>query len=288
MTSESGANEIDLSGKSLSNVSVLKKYDRGKFKALNLHNNFLNDVSDMPRFLFLTELNLSSNRFKHVPDLSFLPALASLDVSGNMIESVISLSFMPALKSLKLAYNCIKSLHGLTSANVPNIEYLDLRENPIIATEYEIQPLGTLYHLKDIAINTSKVATIALLFTTCPSLQSVDRKSQAAWKDFAAKQLKAEVVPVEISTPHFDKVAAKYRNPTNSPPAQLQRISTGSASPVQLSYRGTKTNPQPTSPSLIPQFVRPSPPATLDGTFFNPKQHYYLMFIGINNLYLPF
>ena len=270
MSSEARANEIDLSGKSLSNLSALKKFDRGKYKSLNLHNNFLNDVSDMPRFLFLTELNLSSNRFKHVPDLSFLPALASLDVSGNMIESVISLSFMPALKSLKLAYNCIKSLHGLTSANVPNMEYLDLRENPIIATEYEIQPLGTPYHLKDVSINTSKVATIALLFTSCPSLQSVDRKSQAAWKDFAAKQLQAEAAPVEISTPHFDKVAAKYRNPTNSPPAQLQRISTGSISPVQLSYRGTKTNPQPTSPSLIPQFVRPPPPATLDGMDFIP------------------
>lgn len=266
MSSDSRSNEIDLSGKGLSNLSSLKKYDRAKFKSLNLHNNFLNDISDLPRFLFLTELNISSNRFKNVPDLSFLPALESLDVSGNMIESVISLSFMPALKSLKLAYNCIKSLHGLTSANIPNMEYLDLRENPIIATEYEVQPLGTLYHLKDIAINTSKLTTIALLFTTCPSLQSIDRKSQSAWKDFAAKQLKAEAVPVEISTPHFDKVAAKYRNPVNSPPVQLQRLSSGTSSPVQVSHKGTKKNPQPSSPSLIPQYVRPSPPATLDGT----------------------
>jgi Leucine-rich repeat (LRR) protein len=268
--SEFNSTDIDLVGKSLSNVSALKKFDRGKCKTLNLHNNMLNDISDLPRFLFLTELNISSNRFKFVPDLSFLPALTSLDVSGNMIESLITLPFLSTLKTLKMAYNCIKSLHGLTNANVPNLEHLDIRENPIVATEYEIQPIGTLYFLKDIAIQTNKIQIIALLFTSCPSLQFVDKKSQATWKEIAAKQLKEEA-RVEVNTPHFDKVAAKYKSTASSgQPSDLSvsRHSLEDKTPIHSPYRGVSAQQprsKPLSPSLIPKYCPPPRPETLDG-----------------------
>lgn len=223
------SDEIDLAGKNLHNLSALKKVDRSKCKVLNLHNNMLNDLTDLPRFLFLTELNISSNRFKYIPDLSFLPALTVLDASGNMIESVLSLSFLPGLKVLKLAYNCIRSLHGINGANVPNLELLDIRENPIAASEHEIQPISTLKHLTEVSIATSNLQIIALLFKTCPPLEFVDRKSQAIWREIALskKQPSKAAPPVRpappaavaatqaavepVPTPHFDKVAAKFK-----------------------------------------------------------------------------
>lgn len=282
MARDSKVGDIDLSGKGLTNLSVLKEYDRGKCSTLNLHNNMLNDMSDLPKFLFLTELNISSNRFKNVPDLSFLPALSSLDVSGNVIVSLVSLSFLPALKRLKLAFNNIKSLHGLTSANVPSLEYLDLRGNEIIPTDYEIKPIGTLFHLRNIAIETNDTKTIATLFTTCRSLEFVDHISESEWKILIAKRRKEEtplppappVQPVVINLPHFDKVAAMYRNAhalTDS--TQKERIvaspvgkRSAATSPVQSPYHsGTRANPKPSSPSFIPVYVHPSPPKTLDG-----------------------
>jgi Leucine-rich repeat (LRR) protein len=220
--------EIDLSGQSLHNLSTLRKADRSKCKVLNLHNNLLSDVNDMPRFLFLTELNISSNRLQYVPDLSFLPALTILDVSGNLIESVQSLSFLPGLKTLKLAYNCIKSLHGISGANVPNLEFLDIRENPISVSEHEIQPIKTLVLLTEISVGPQKLQLIALLFKSSDSLRFVDRKSREVWRDFmiSQKQSAAAAAPARLApaaastvpsvlvepvpTPHFDKIAAAH------------------------------------------------------------------------------
>jgi hypothetical protein len=223
--------EIDLAGKSIHDLSLLGKVDRSKCKVLNLHNNMLSDLNDLPRFLFLTELNVSSNRFKFVPDLSFLPTLTILDVSGNMIESVQSLCFLPALKSLKLAYNYIKSLHGINGANVPNLVFLDIRENPLSASEHEIQPIASLKQLSEISIGSNNLQIIALLFKTCSTLEFVDRKSQAIWRELALTKkhathtsaAKAATIPARVPapaataavepvpTPHFDKVAARFK-----------------------------------------------------------------------------
>jgi len=281
MTDESKTHDVDLSGKGLTNLSTLKKYDRGKLKSLNLHNNMLNEMSDLPRFLFLTELNISSNRFKFVPDLSFLPALTSLDVSGNVIVDLVSLSYLPALKKLKLAFNNIKSLQGLTRANVPDLEYLDLRGNEIVPTDYEVKPIGTLLKLKKIVIETKDTNTIAMLFTTCRSLEFVDHKSEDEWKSLILKKQKEEaptpsIQPVVINLPHFDKVAAMYRN-AHSTADSAQKGKTvaspvsrrpAAGSPVQSPYHSrTRANPKPSSPSFIPLYVHPSPPETLDGKY---------------------
>jgi hypothetical protein len=223
--------EIDLAGKSIHDLSLLRKVDRSKCKVLNLHNNMLSDLNDLPRFLFLTELNVSSNRFKFVPDLSFLPTLTILDVSGNMIESVQSLCFLPALKSLKLAYNYIKSLHGISGANVPNLVFLDIRENPLSASEHEIQSIASLKQLSEISIGSNNLQIIALLFKTCSTLEFVDRKSQAIWRELALTKKRAThtsaataaAIPARVPapaataavepvpTPHFDKVAARFK-----------------------------------------------------------------------------
>lgn len=292
--------EIDLLGKGLHDLTVLKGRDRAKCKTINLHNNLLSNIVDMPVFLFLTTLNLSSNRFKFVPDLSFLPALTTLDLSGNMVESLVSLCFLPGLKSFKLAYNCIKSMHGLTKANVPCLEFLDVRENPLVISEHELQPISSLQYLTEISIGTTKISTIALLFTLCPALQFVDHKSQMVWKEIAVKQTRAAnanasatatamaaaaqaaAVPVpvvQIHMPHFDKVAANFR----AQPTVAERPRQGAQqgrTVYDVAYAGDDySNTAPDTNELlfgtaaVPTPPRPSPAQPMRNTASTCTQH---------------
>jgi hypothetical protein len=294
--------EIDLSGQNLHNLAALRKADRSKCKVLNLHNNLLSDVNDMPRFLFLTELNISSNRLQYVPDLSFLPALTILDVSGNLIESVQSLSFLPGLKTLKLAYNCIKSLHGISGANVPNLEFLDIRENPIAVSAHEVQPIKTLLLLTEIAVGTQKLQLIALLFKSSDSLRFVDRKSREVWRDYMISQKQAAaaapavtsgpaasapvatqaptrpapVAPTApamladpVPTPHFDKLAAHYRRdaglPGSAEKAVRGTLQRNTGSGVGSADRGVQLRTQYAASPLSPEQYRDASISVLDG-----------------------
>lgn len=277
--------EIDLAGNKIQNLSLLKNVDRSKCRVLNLHNNMLSDLTDLPRFLFLTELNISSNRFTFIPDLSFLPALTILDVSGNTIESVVSLSFLPGLKSLKLAYNCLTSLHGINGANVPNLEYLDIRGNKITASEHEIKPIGSLLHLKEVSVTTTNLTSnrtsnrtsdlqiIALLFKTCSSLKFIDRKSQAIWREVALREKQSAkaaataaagmaaaqaasnnnnqhssrgtALDEPVSTPLFDQVAAKFKHGLSSSPGSAEKGNSSSSASRSSTAAGTRTTATP-------------------------------------------
>ena len=203
--------ELDLMGqglKSLDSINFAELPIDG-YTSLNLHFNRLTSLHGLPVLHSLTDINLSSNNFLtcNLPELAKLTALVSCDLSGNKIESLNDFPFLPGLQKLSIAFNFITSMQGLDEA-VPQLEYLDLRGNSIAKGRdcIAIQHMRELQQLQLAGSQPnpicSTIPAIAQLFELCSSLDVIDHKTRAEW---------AEAVTLNVPTPHFDRVVAKFK-----------------------------------------------------------------------------
>lgn len=141
-TFNSDVKELDLSNRSISDISALK--DCTELEILNLAGNSVQDISillDLPK---LRSVSLENNNISDIGPLMSLTTLEYLNLSGNKISSVAALSELTALNELSLKGNKIGDFSPLS--NLVLLDMLDLTNTGI--TDSSLQ---YLYKFKDLA-----------------------------------------------------------------------------------------------------------------------------------------
>lgn len=147
--------ELDLSGRELSDISVLSAC-RSLIK-LDLSDNNITDLSPLMDIPGLKELYIDGNNVSNLRPLMALHSLQLIHAERNAVSSTVPLSGLIELSRLYLSYNPITDYAGLEKlgalqglelrgtglsnadltllSNVRSLKYLDIRENPGISTE---------------------------------------------------------------------------------------------------------------------------------------------------------
>lgn len=134
----SAIEQLDLSGNSLTSVSVLSNMP--SLKELFISNNSLRDISALSSLPELEYLDASRNRLTAVPDFDNSPKLTSLVLADNMINDISSVHRLTSLEYLDLsgnAFTACRNLSALTnlntlilaSNNVTNFDFLSSLTN---------------------------------------------------------------------------------------------------------------------------------------------------------------
>lgn len=116
---------LDLSGNA---ISVLTRVALPSLTHLNLSNNAISAVEDFGGHLALSVLELRKNQLSSLQGLSDLPSLTELYLAENRISSFNSLCNTRKLRFLHLRKNPISSLQQGTLPDLPELEYLNLRD----------------------------------------------------------------------------------------------------------------------------------------------------------------
>ncbi len=118
----SDAEELDLSGKNIKNISSLSYCP--KLKKLNISGNQVTDLYAVMNIPGLEELNVSDNMVSDLRPLMGLTELISIDVSGNKVTETSPLGSMENILVLNLSDNPIADYSGITK--LKNLRYLKI------------------------------------------------------------------------------------------------------------------------------------------------------------------
>lgn len=119
----SDAEELDLSGRGISNIGAISFCPH--LKKLDISGNKVNDLYDIMNLPELTELNVSDNQICDLRPLMGLKNLESLDASDNNIAATTALGSIDSLMTVKLSGNPLGDFSGLLK--LPNLRYLEVK-----------------------------------------------------------------------------------------------------------------------------------------------------------------
>jgi len=124
----SNVTELDLSGETVTDLSVLSKCT--ELERLDLHNCGITDISGLVDLQSLTWLDISENEIEDLRPLMTLEDLAYLDVHENNVKDVTVLIYLTGLTELDLGGN---PLSGFTSiGRLEKLTKLSLRDTGMI------------------------------------------------------------------------------------------------------------------------------------------------------------
>ena len=141
---KSDVTELDLSGRSVSDISVLAKC--AALERLDLSGNVVSSISALASLPNLREADLSDNEISNISPLIAITGLESLDLSGNAVSSLSALSGHTALKSLALDGNplsnvdALSTMTGLTTLSLADTGLTDAMLAPL----YSLSSLASL------------------------------------------------------------------------------------------------------------------------------------------------
>ena len=148
-TAATTATSLDLSGKSVTDISMLKNFS--KLTSLNISGNEISDLSALGGLTGLTDLDASSNKVSDVSALGSLTALTKLNLAKNQITDIAALSTLTALKELRLNDNQIVKVAPLTS--IKGLKKLFLSSNKV----ENLAPLAKSKKLVELAVRNNPV-----------------------------------------------------------------------------------------------------------------------------------
>eukprot|EP00035_Acanthoeca_spectabilis_P021356 m.437784 g.437784 ORF g.437784 m.437784 type:complete len:360 (+) comp18155_c0_seq1:75-1154(+) len=157
---------LDVAEKKLTDVAALATYKYLRY--VDLHDNYLEDLSPLNALEELCVLDVSQNRLTSI-QLKPLAYLQVLKFSQNKVESLDGLA-LPMLRTLQLAENGLESVDGLDAFDLPRLETLDLQGNKLAA----ISSIK-LHSLKSLNLDGNAVETLEGL-DKMPKLESLSIK----------------------------------------------------------------------------------------------------------------
>jgi Leucine-rich repeat (LRR) protein len=140
---------MDLSGKEITNVSVLRAFD--KMTDLNLSNNGIADISMLSTMKALQTLNVADNQIGDITVAGELAALTTFNGAKNQITDISALSNTSALTQVRLADNQIEKVFALT--NHKGLKNAYLQNNKIA----NLTPLAKNKKLKELNVKGNPV-----------------------------------------------------------------------------------------------------------------------------------
>ena len=168
------ATELSLSGKSLSDISMLQGFR--ELKILNLSDNEITDIRPLMELSKLEKLNINNNAVSDLRPLIGLPNLVKLEAENNRITETTSAGSMGQLTDLDLRENPIKDFSGL--GRLSRLKILDLRDTSVSDAD-----LAELYELK--------------------SIISIDLRDNKGLSDIAVGALKSALPGCSIALPEL-------------------------------------------------------------------------------------
>jgi GTPase SAR1 family protein len=146
---------LDLSYNMLPDVILLSKLLN--LKALNLRNNWINNLSGIGTLQSLTELVLSHNRIPDITPILLLPKLKKLDLSNNWLTYLPKMTALSNLEELDVQYNNISKIKPYLG--VSKLKKLLLAQNQISS----LSNLGNLPVLEELNAQSNEISDISHL-----------------------------------------------------------------------------------------------------------------------------
>ncbi len=141
VTFMSDVTELDLSGKNITDISILAKCTN--LQKLDLRDNKISDITPLMDLSELSWLCIWNNDVEDILPLMGLAKLEYLDADGNEIEDITAVSALTSLRELWLSYNDIDSFEPLEK--LTQLERLGLK-----GTGLEDSDLASLKKLKNL------------------------------------------------------------------------------------------------------------------------------------------
>jgi len=136
-------NNLDLSDCQLQQVpdAVFLLMQNTSLTSCNLARNVINKIPPKlaMKFSLITELDVSQNRISNLPDeLSNCKALETVNISGNsFVQLPPVLAEIPSLIKLVASKNFIADVEVEALQYLPNLEHINLEENPLKKDTYD-------------------------------------------------------------------------------------------------------------------------------------------------------
>ena len=140
-TFKSDVKELDLSGREITDISVLSVCT--KLTKLNLSGNSISDISALVDIPNLKSLDLSDNNISDIGPLMSMTGLEYLNLANNRISSASALADLKNLSELQLGGNTLKGIKAL--AKLTGLKTLGLDNTGLTDTA-----LSNLYGLKNL------------------------------------------------------------------------------------------------------------------------------------------
>lgn len=128
LTFRSDAEELDLSGRGIRDISVLAECQA--LKRLNLSGNEISNLQGLMNLPEITRLDLSSNLISDLRPLMGLASLRSLNAAENLLTDTSPMNAMPELQTLDLSHNPIQDFSGLR--RLTNLTTLRLNDTGLV------------------------------------------------------------------------------------------------------------------------------------------------------------
>lgn len=139
--------ELDLSGKNLTDISVLSSCRQ--LRKLDLSGNQISDLRPLMDLPALERLSIRDNQVSDLRPLMAMSSLRYIDAGANAITSAAALERLDGLKELHLDHNPLSDLSGLASLDA--LETLDLEGCGLVDGQLE-----ALYGMKSLKLLTLK------------------------------------------------------------------------------------------------------------------------------------
>lgn len=167
VTFKSDVTELDLSGKSLTDISELEKCT--SLQKLDLRDNKISDLTPLMDLGELSWLCIWNNDVEDILPLMGLSKLAYLDADLNEIKDITAVSALTAMEELWLSYNEIGSFKPL--GKLPALQRLGLKGTGI--ADKDLETLMSVKTLKELSLEENTqlsgeaVAALKAKLTSC-------------------------------------------------------------------------------------------------------------------------
>ena len=130
-----------ISGNQISKIENLETLTN--LSLLYISFNQISKIENLDTLTNLSELNISSNQISKIENLETLTNLSELNISDNQISKIENLEMLTNLSELYIPSNQISKIDVLKGVlKLLKLQYLEVRQNPFVATENLILKAG--------------------------------------------------------------------------------------------------------------------------------------------------